>query len=71
MSTWFPIVPSSSLPSYLSETAHRIWATQNLMLTQEGYQESRRADLRTADLLITSEQSGVAGACTGLQTPHI
>ena len=31
-----------------------------------------RADerTRTADLLITSERSGVAGVCTRLQTPH-
>jgi hypothetical protein len=32
-----------------------------------------RADerTRTADLLITSDRSGVAGACRGLQIPHI
>jgi hypothetical protein len=32
----------------------------------------RRADerTRTALLLITSDQSGVAGGCTGLQIPH-
>jgi len=32
-----------------------------------------RADerTRTADLLITSDRSGVAGVCTGLQIPHI
>ena len=32
-----------------------------------------RADerTRTADLLITSERSGVAGVCTGLQIPYI
>jgi hypothetical protein len=31
-----------------------------------------RADerTRTADLLITSDPSGVAGVCTGLQIPH-
>jgi hypothetical protein len=31
-----------------------------------------RADerTRTADLLITSVRSGVAGVCTGLQIPH-
>jgi hypothetical protein len=31
-----------------------------------------RADerTRTADLLITSDQSGVAGVCTALQNPH-
>ncbi len=34
---------------------------------------NKRADerTRTADLLITSEPIGVAGACTGLQNPHI
>jgi hypothetical protein len=26
---------------------------------------------RTADLLITSDRSGVAGVCRGLQIPHI
>jgi hypothetical protein len=26
---------------------------------------------RTADLLITSDHSGVAGGCRGLQMPHI
>ena len=33
----------------------------------------KRADerTRTADLLITSERSGVAGVCSGLQFPHI
>src|SRR5215208_872941 len=33
----------------------------------------KRADerTRTADLLITSDASGVAGVCTGLQIPHI
>ncbi len=32
----------------------------------------KRADerTRTADLLITSDRSGVAGTCTGLQIPH-
>ena len=32
-----------------------------------------RADerTRTADLLITSDHSGVAGGCRGLQIPHI
>jgi hypothetical protein len=32
-----------------------------------------RADerTRTADLLITSDHSGVAGVCRGLQIPHI
>jgi hypothetical protein len=32
----------------------------------------RRADeqTRTADLLITSDERGVAGVCTGLQIPH-
>jgi hypothetical protein len=32
----------------------------------------KRADerTRTADLLITSDRSGVAGACTRLQNPH-
>jgi hypothetical protein len=36
-------------------------------------QEKRRADerTRTADLLITSVRSGVAGVCRGLQMPHI
>src|SRR5918911_3414510 len=36
-------------------------------------QVKRRADerTRTADLLITSDHSGVAGVCTGLQIPHI
>src|SRR5215217_3027458 len=36
-------------------------------------QQKRRADerTRTADLLITSDPSGVAGVCTGLQIPHI
>jgi hypothetical protein len=35
-------------------------------------QEKKRADerTRTADLLITSDNSGVAGVCTGLQNPH-
>jgi len=35
--------------------------------------ENRRADerTRTAHLLITSDRSGVAGACSGLQMPHI
>jgi hypothetical protein len=31
--------------------------------------ESRRADLRTADLLITSDASAVAGTCRRLQNP--
>jgi hypothetical protein len=33
----------------------------------------QRADerTRTADLLITSDHSGVAGVCRGLQIPHI
>src|SRR5215204_5440117 len=31
------------------------------------HKETRRADLRTADLLITSDHSGVAGVCRGLQ----
>ena len=33
----------------------------------------KRADerTRTADLLITSDRSGVAGVCTRLQIPHI
>jgi hypothetical protein len=37
-----------------------------------GLQAKRRADerTRTADLLITSDRSGVAGVCTGLQIPH-
>src|SRR5215203_4471747 len=36
-------------------------------------QENQRADerTRTADLLITSDRSGVAGVCRGLQIPHI
>jgi hypothetical protein len=36
-------------------------------------QVKKRADerTRTADLLITSDQSGVAGVCLGLQIPHI
>jgi hypothetical protein len=36
-------------------------------------QEKKRADerTRTADLLITSDHSGVAGVCRGLQNPHI
>jgi hypothetical protein len=36
-------------------------------------QVKRRADerTRTADLLITSDHSGVAGGCTGVQIPHI
>src|SRR5215216_4183910 len=36
-------------------------------------QENQRADerARTADLLITSDRSGVAGVCRGLQMPHI
>jgi hypothetical protein len=35
-------------------------------------QEKQRADerTRTADLLITSDPSGVAGDCSGLQIPH-
>jgi hypothetical protein len=35
-------------------------------------QAKKRADerTRTADLLITSDQSGVAGTCRGLQIPH-
>jgi hypothetical protein len=35
-------------------------------------QAKKRADerTRTADLLITSVRSGVAGRCTGLQIPH-
>ena len=36
-------------------------------------QAKKRADerTRTADLLITSDRSGVAGVCRGLQMPHI
>ena len=36
-------------------------------------QVKKRADerTRTADLLITSDHSGVAGGCRGLQIPHI
>jgi hypothetical protein len=36
-------------------------------------QVKKRADerTRTADLLITSDPSGVAGMCTELQTPHV
>jgi hypothetical protein len=35
--------------------------------------ENKRADerTRTADLLITSDHSGVAGVCRRLQIPHI
>jgi hypothetical protein len=37
------------------------------------FQQNLGADerTRTADLLITSDQSGVAEACTGMQIPHI
>jgi hypothetical protein len=33
--------------------------------------ESRRADSNCFPLLITSDNSGVAGVCTGLQIRHI
>src|SRR5215216_3779556 len=33
--------------------------------------KSRRADSNRLPLLITSDHSGVAGVCTGLQMPHI
>jgi hypothetical protein len=33
--------------------------------------ESRRADSNRLTLLITSDRSGVAGVCRGLQMPHI
>jgi hypothetical protein len=37
-----------------------------------GFAGKKRADerTRTADLLITSDRSRVAGVCTGLQIPH-
>jgi hypothetical protein len=36
-----------------------------------GKKESRRADSNRLPLLITSDHSGVAGVCRGLQMPHI
>jgi len=33
--------------------------------------ESRRADSNRLPLLFTSDRSGVAGVCTGMQMPHI
>jgi hypothetical protein len=36
-----------------------------------GKTKSRRADSNRLPLLITSDHSGVAGGCTGLQIPHI
>ena len=44
----------------------------NLLTFHLQIKATQRADerTRTADLLITSEQLGVAGRCTGLQIPH-
>ena len=46
-----------------------VWA----LLLFVGFAGKKRADerTRTADLLITSDHSGVAGGCTGMQIPHI
>jgi hypothetical protein len=43
------------------------------VIVASAYAEKRGADerTRTAFLLITSDNSGVAGVCTGLQIPHI
>ena len=44
-----------------------------LVIVASAYAEKRGADerTRTADLLITSDRSCVAGVCRGLQMPHI
>jgi hypothetical protein len=44
-------------------------AGSRLFVVFAGKKESRRAD-STADLLTTSDRSGVAGSCRRLQNPH-
>jgi len=45
-----------------------LWAAKFYLQIDEKKTDERT---RTADLLITSEPSGVAGTCRGLQIPHI
>src|SRR5215217_8045936 len=61
-----PRLPASQARSSRRSLVHVVAVIQ---LT---YTDSGRADerTRTADLLITSDPSGVAGGCPGLQLPH-
>jgi hypothetical protein len=60
----FPVTTHTKVPLVSSETVTDIFQRTSIK------EESRRADSNRLPLLITSDNSCVAGVCTGLQTSH-
>ena len=69
-----PRLGKASFEELVASKSHRIISSNLLYSKKSAYlRRFGRADerTRTADLLITVDNSRIAGLCTGLQIPHI